>query len=283
MITIIYAPPGFGKSVLMSHFLNQFAFDEDRLFAMRSEITIKNMNGFKIPMPDNCVSANYPLTMQMEGCSYRFSRKINPFRLGFANPKVETHFNFPFEVIGIDEAQIYLNSRMAFCYPAWQSRWYEAHRHNNLDIFLATQRPGLIDPNIRELADFLEVVDLRVKNNIFDEPCRLVWHCRYIPYARMYDKYISSGGLDRSCYQEREIVAEYNVFNLYNSQSCKPKFYDGYLRYLENDGICFDDSKIDYAYSSLPSESASAYIDYLKSFRDEYPDGFYSKVFSDSK
>lgn len=276
MITIIYAPPGFGKTVLMSHFLTQICFDEDRLYAMRSEIELKNLKGFNIPVPKHCVSANYSLNMYEEGYDPLLARTINPFRLGFCNPFVDTHFNFPYEAIGIDEAQIYLNSRMAQYYPAWQSRWYEAHRHNNLDIYLATQRPGLIDVNIRELAEFIEVVDLHVKEDVFGEPCRLVWDVRHMPYARMYDKYISSGGFDRSCYKEREIVAEYNVFDIYDSQSCKPKFYDGYLKYIESD-LQFDNSAIDYTSFSLDDESALSYIKYLETFKDDYPDNFYMK------
>lgn len=276
MITIIFAPPRFGKTALMSHLLTQVCFDFDRRESMYEEILNKNLSGFSVPCPEHCVSANYSLNMWQYGCSECKSRTINPFRLGFKNPYVETHFNFPYEAIGIDEAQIYLNSRMAQYYPAWQSRWYEAHGHNNLDIFLATQRPGLVDVNIRELASFVEVVNLKVKNDIYGDPCRLVWQVRSIPYARMYDKYVSSGGQDKTCFKEHEIVADYDVFSVYDSQSCKPKFYDGYLKYVESD-VQFDTSKIDYSSFALDDESAMSYIKYLETFKDDYPENFYVK------
>jgi hypothetical protein len=49
---------------------------------------------------------------------------------------------------------------MSKAFPDWQSRWYEQHGHNNLDIWLDTQRPMLIDVNIRELSQFVEIVKL---------------------------------------------------------------------------------------------------------------------------
>ena len=275
MITIIFAPPGFGKTVFMSYLLTLSCFDSDRFFNMRDEILSKNANGFNLSIPETFVSANYNLTMQLEGFSPVKNRVINPFKLGFSNPYVATHFNLPYEVIGIDEAQMYLNSRLAFMYPAWQSRWYEQHRHNNLEIYLATQRPGLIDPNIRDLSQFMEICNMDVRHNDFGEVERIVWTVRFISNSRLYDRYVSSGGLDKCCYEERKYVANFDVFSIYNSQSCKPKFYDGYLKYVEND-ICSSD--FDLCYSSLPEENAKAYLDYLSNYKDEVPDGFYMPV-----
>lgn len=275
MITIIFAPPGFGKTAFMTYLLTEACFDSDRYFAMRDEILLKNSNGFNLSIPDTFISANYNLNMQIEGFSPVKNRVINPFKLGFSNPYVETHFNIPYEVIGIDEAQVYLNSRLAFMYPAWQSRWYEQHRHNNLEIYLATQRPGLIDPNIRELAEFIEIRDMQVRENAFGEVDRVVWSVRYIPYSRLYDRYVASGGLDKSCYEERKYVANFDVFANYNSQSCKPKFYDGYLRCIEGDIVS---SSFDLSYAECPEENVRAYFEYLKNYKDEVPDGFYIPV-----
>lgn len=145
MITIIFAPPRTGKTCFMTHCLNLLAFDKERNSAMISEIMLKNQNGFDLTIPKHCVSANYDITFCKFGYSWLHSRIINPYRLGFSNKFVKTHFNYPFEAIGITEAQKYLNSRMSMYFPEWQSRWYEQHGHNDLDIFLDTQRPMLID------------------------------------------------------------------------------------------------------------------------------------------
>lgn len=266
MITILFAPPRTGKTCLLTHLLRNYAFDRERYNLMRAEIIKQNRGGQALSIPQHPVSANYDLVMRKFRYSPRLNRKINPYRLGFANPDVETHFNVPYEVIGITEAQKYLNSRMSRFYPDWQSRWYEQHGHNNLEIILDVQRPGLIDVNIRELAQFIEIVKLDVKYDCFRHPCRLRWEIRRLDNMGAYDKYISSGKTDKSCYEEAEVVAEYNVFDCYDSQSCKPKFYDGH----------FGDD-FDYTVAEPPEETLEGYIRYLEENDDELPEGFYKK------
>ncbi len=268
MITIIFAPPRTGKTCFMTHIACEIAFDRQRTKAMQNEIINKYRGGFHglNTMPEHCVSANYDITLKKFRYSPRLSRRINPFRLGFANPYVKTHFNIPYEAIFITEAQKYLNSRASQKYPDWQSRWYEQHGHNNLDIWLDTQRPGLIDVNIRELSSFIEIVKLDISFDRFKHPCRLEWLIRDIPNSSLYDKYMSSGKQDKTCFSERIVVANYNVFSCYDSQSCKPKFYQGH----------FDDD-FDYEQVTPVEDTADGYLDYLNMFDDELPEHFYIK------
>lgn len=266
MITIIFAPPGFGKTCLLVHFLVKAAFDRERYKLMRAEILKQNLGGQSLSIPQHPVSANFDLTMRCFGFSPRVNRRINPFRLGYQESEVKTHFNFPYEVIGITEAQKYLNSRMSAYYPSWQSRWYEQHRHNNLDIYLDVQRPGLIDLNIRELAQFIEVVNLDIKNDEFGKPCCLRWTLRLFDNMSLFDRYMSSGKKDTTCYVEFEEVANYNVFDCYNSQNCKPKFYEGHFN-----------QDFDYTVAEPPKETLEGYIQYLEKNDDELPKGFYQK------
>ena len=188
MITIIFAPPRTGKTCFMTHLLNQQAFNRQRNRAMANEIKYKKNNGFnKLTIPIHCVSANYDITLKKFRYSPRYSRRINPYRLGFENKFVKTHFNLPYEVIGITEAQKYLNSRMSMYFPEWQSRWYEQHGHNNLDVYLDTQRPMLIDVNIRELAQFIEIVKLQVYHDQYGKVKKLKWLIRKIENAYLTD------------------------------------------------------------------------------------------------
>jgi len=231
---------------------------------MAREIRLKNKNGFELTIPKHCVSSNYDITFHKFGYSPRHSRRINPFRLGFDNEFVKTHFNYPFEAIGITEAQKYLNSRMSMYFPEWQSRWYEQHGHNSLDIFLDTQRPMLIDVNIRELAQFIEIVKLKIYKDKFNNPCKLKWTIRKIENSSLFDRYMASGKKDMECFTEEVITANYNVFTLYDSQSCKPKFYAGHF---EED---FDINE------SEPIEnSLQGYIKHLQDNDDELPEGYY--------
>lgn len=268
MITIIFAPPRTGKTCLMTYIACEKAFDRERNKLMTREIINKQNNGFKNikTIPIHCVSANYDMIFRKFRYRPRFNRKINPFRLGFANTYVKTHFNLPYEVICITEAQKYLNSRMSMYFPDWQSRWYEQHGHDDIDIFLDTQRPMLIDVNIRELAQFIEVRDLSVEYDCYGRVGKMKWIIRRIENSGLFDRYMASGKRDMSCYTEEEIVADYNVFMCYDSQSCKPKFYEGHL-----------DEDFDYNESEPTEDSLEGYIKFLRDNDDEYPENFYQK------
>ena len=95
MITIIFAPPRTGKTCLMTHLGREMAFNRVRNKLMRQELLQKNKNGFSLTIPSHCLSANYDIVARKFGYSPRLSRKINPYRLGFKNKFVKTHFNFP--------------------------------------------------------------------------------------------------------------------------------------------------------------------------------------------
>lgn len=268
MITIIFAPPRTGKTCFMTHIANGYAFDRGRNRLMQYELSNKINSGFsKIQtIPIHCVSSNYDIIFRKFRYSRRFSRRINPYRLGFENKFVKTHFNLPYEVICITEAQKYLNSRMSMYFPEWQSRWYEQHGHNNLDIFLDTQRPMLIDVNIRELAQFIEIVKLHIHYDKNGKIIGMTWTIRRIENSSLFDKYMSSAKKDTECYTEEEITANYNVFELYDSQSCKPKFYSGHF-----------DEDIDYNESTVADNSYDGYIRYLQENDDELPENYYQR------
>ena len=268
MITIIFAPPRTGKTCFMTHIAHETAFDYDRNKRMRQEILHKRQNGFEAiqTVPKHCVAANYDMTFHKYRYSPRYSRRINPYRLGFANPFVDTYFNLPFECILITEAQKYLNSRMSMYFPDWQSRWYEQHGHNDLDIWLDTQRPMLIDVNIRELSRFIEILRLDRAYDARGRVDGLRWHIRHIENSSLFDKYISSGKQDKSCYTEETVTADYNVFDCYDSQCCKPKFYDGHFT-----------EDYDYSVAEPTEQTREGYMRYLMENDDELPEGYYQK------
>lgn len=268
MICIIFAPPRTGKTCFMTHVANTYMFDKERNYIMQQELKQKQANGFECikTIPEHCVSSNYGITGTRFRYAPRQSRIINPYKLGFKNEFVETHFNLPHEVICITEAQKYLNSRMSMYFPDWQSRFYEQHGHNNLDIYLDTQRPNLIDVNIRELSHFIEIVKLVKKYDNNGKIVSLTWTIRHMENSSLYERYMSSGKKDTSCYEQYTVTANYNVFACYESTSCKPKFYSGHF-----------EQDIDYLESSQVEETLQGYMDYLRINDDELPDNFYQK------
>lgn len=248
----------------MTHLLNMIMFDRERFKDMQRAIEQKQLGGFSLTVPRHCVVANYDIVGKKFGYSRRLSRRINPFKIGYANDKVKTHFLEPYTAVGITEGQKYFNSRLSKYYPDWQSRWYEQHGHNNYDIFIDVQRPNLIDINIRELACFIEIIK---KTNITDKDGKIIgikWVVRKFEGSAELDQYVSSGKKDKTCYTEEVIIADYNVHECYNSQMCKPKFYD---RHLNEDFDTVEHTPL--------VENIDGYICYLKENDDELPDGFY--------
>lgn len=237
MITIIFAPPRTGKTALMVKLLNDAAFDRERIRAMQRTIADKNENeGYHLTIPTHCAAANFEATFRRQGYRPRTARVIDPNRLGFVNKDgVKPHFMLPYEIYGIQEAQGYYNSRNFSDFPAWKSNLFEQHGHNHLDFLLDTQRPGLIDKNIRELANFIEVRKLDVhyqRNGFFKQ---MVWTVREFDNMGVVEEYMKSGKRDRSLYEQKKIISETNVFTQYNSWSLESKFYEGRGQYEDFD------------------------------------------------
>ena len=268
MINIIFAPPRRGKTCYMTYLANELAFDKERYRNAVEEIDKLNDGGFNLTLPgDSVVSSNYPMIFKKFGYTKRHTRIINPYRLGYYNEFVATHFDIPYGAIFITEAQKYLNSRKSKDYPDWQSRWYEQHGHFYQDIFLDTQRPNLIDVNVRELSCFTEIVKLKIHNDEFDKPSKLVWTVRDIADNELFINYMNSGKRDKDCYVERKVVADYNVFNLYDSRCCKPKFLQGKF-----------ERPIDYTTTNILNTTKEDFKFYFDKLDDTRPKDFYVKI-----
>lgn len=258
MITIIYGKPRVGKTSYMTARLNEYAFSEIRRKQIRAEIMQRNANGFSLSVPKYSVATNYTAVFRKFGYTARPSVVINPYCLGFKNDSVDTYFLPPYTAIGIMEGQRYFNSRNFKKFPDWVSRFYELHGHNYLDIFIDTQRPNLIDTNIRELACFVEIIEKVDTVN----GCK--WYCRYIDSEFERVRYNDSGRTDKNFFTEFEFEIDYNVFSLYDSRESKPLFYDGNY-----------DKDFDLNYSKFIDGSKQSFIEYNKQHGNELPQNFY--------
>ncbi len=213
----------------MTYLLNEAAFDYRRNRIMQNTIMAKNeFEGYHLTIPKHCVSANYEITFKKFGYYPRQARVIDPNRLGFANEKVKTHFILPYETFGIMEAQEFYNSRNFANFPGWKSNLFEQHGHNHLNFYLDTQRPGLIDVNIRELAQFIEIRNLEVHYTKFGFFDHATWTIREFDNSGAVDEYMKSDKKAADLYVESKRTTKTNVFNLYNSYSLESKFYEGH-------------------------------------------------------
>jgi len=180
MLTEICGDPGTGKTALLTLFGQERMTGKAGLMDLlnsRREVNRLNLSGWQFTVPRrHLVFADYKIHALRNGYRLGTSYDIDGFRLGFANPHIYTSFLPPFSWIGLDEPQRYYNSRESKHLADWVSRWYETHRHWGLNIVMACQRPGLIDLNIREIAErFIFITLLKVRKDGYGRVTRVVW------------------------------------------------------------------------------------------------------------
>lgn len=263
-IYIICGVPGSGKTKLLTYIAHCYAFNYERNKAMRQAIYEMQNAGFDVTVPKHCVCSNYDLKLRKFGYSMRRENRINPFRLGFDNNKVKTHFIAPYSTIFICEGQKYLDARLSRYFPSWQSRWYEAHRHFDLDIFIDVQRADLIDINVRSLAQIIEV---QSTSNTFDTNGKRIgskWNLKLFSGIKQYDSYCAGGCKDDSLFISQELISNVDVCSMYDTKSCRPKFIQGHFKEDFNNN-----------YGEQCGNSPEEIIAYLDKYDDECPEGFF--------
>ncbi len=265
MITIISGLPGAGKTSLMTYFLLQSMTGQ---FAKSS---IKNANAvintyiaggmsYLSEQEGHLVYSDYPIRTKRGKVN---SRYVNGYRIGLPNKLYDTHVIPPYSTIGLDEAQRYYNSRERGL-ADHVSRFYELHRQNNLTIYLASQRPGLIDKNIRELAQ--EVIFCISCSATFDYGFVTGFKWEILRYTNV-DTLIRD--IESGAYS-------HGVKDVVNFEGNLARHYDDkFFKHL------FVDTEKKRDYSNLYVESYSYHIDAIKAFKRKYtfevPDGYYKK------
>lgn len=230
MISILFGANGKGKSSLMTYFLNESAFNYKRIKAGHKEIDeMSRLLNVDIPKPKHLTYLNGTSRFRKEGYSKRTNLIFEPARFGIqseAPEGVKCQFILPYATIGCDEAQTWFSSRDGHV-QGYQFSAFEKHRHINLDIILTTTRGKMIDLRIRDIAYGFFVKERKVKVNKYDE-MKIDWYVDYIDVGNI-DGYLSAGPKDKKHYFSREkITANYNVFEMYDPESCKELFYKGF-------------------------------------------------------
>jgi hypothetical protein len=222
MINIICGDIGSGKTTLLTYYLLSAMLDQERYRFMVREINKRSVNRAEpLPIPNHCVFANYDFTLRRFRTTAQVGYLINPFRIGFANPYVKTHYLPPYAVIGITEGQKYFDSHRGKDYPAWQSNYYEMHRHNHLDIYIDVQRYMLINANIREIAQFIEIESFEVTD-------KFIWRIRKFKSSYALERYHSSGDKDETTFTREIVICDFNVFDCFDSFLAASEFDKGH-------------------------------------------------------
>lgn len=231
MITIICGIPGAGKTCKLTHFIVQRMLEnglEDYL-NLKREINQLSKGGFsnlELPPQRHLCYADYDVRVNNRLQAYY----IDGFQLALPNPYFETANIPPYSTIFLDEAQKYYDSRMSKYIREEVYRWFQLHRHNDYNIYMACQRLGNIDLNIRGIAERFIVVDnLVVKEDNYGRVVKLKWTAREFFSCDTAESYM----LAREKKENVDIgkVVEYEtdlpIFNYYDSKGCRPAFYAG--------------------------------------------------------
>ncbi len=230
MITIIFGGNGKGKTSLMAFFLNESSFDDERLCKARAELKKVNEKfNLNIPEPKHFTYANGEYNFRKFGYSDRKNIELFPEKLGIqseAPEGVECQFILPYATLGIDEAQTWFPSRDGEVKP-YQFSFFEKHRHNNLDIYLATTRAKLIDLRIRDIACGMYIKKRTITKNKYDT-INVTWTVDYIDIGN-WEGYLSAPSDEKKKFsEERRYTCNYNIYDIYDPESCKELFYKGY-------------------------------------------------------
>ena len=264
-VTIVYGPPRVGKTARMT----ALALEDMRTRTGYRECKkrveqMQKVDWDKLTVPESghMVFADYTIFANRRGT--RRSNEVDGYYLGLPNADHPTMFLPPYSQIYLDEAQKYYNSRESKNFSDFVSRFYEFHGHNFYNITMSCQRPSLIDINIRELASFIEIIDLKIikKHGRIE---RLQWLCHEFENWFVLDKHQKSGKADGD-YKKVVYTFEGNIFNHYDSYG--------------NKGAFFKD-KYDEDFSVIPSEWVGLSLDEIKLWNLKHdftvPDTYYKK------
>ncbi len=221
MITIIFGAPGSGKSAINTYFLKQEYFNEGKALLKKSSQRIEEQNRMRInplSLPEKPpLYSDYSVSLKT---GYQKSYEpyfLNGYYLGLPDGDMPLQLLPPCSKVHLSEVQRYFDSRQSSTMPDRVSRFFEMHRHYDVDFFLDLQRPGLVDANIRSLCKrFLEVVKLKHEYE-YGQISGSTFYCRQFDSWTNCEQYLQSG--KRKYYDEVKFVNEGDIFRCYNSFS----------------------------------------------------------------
>lgn len=187
----LFGDRGAGKSVLLVHNFARIYFDRGQELLERSRQIVEKQNEtrkrkltppakvpmycnfkVKIPNPDGSIYEPYYIKGSEIGIGQKYKKL------------------YPCAVIFIDEAQNEFNSKNTDL-PRAVSVFFEKSRHADYEIWLASQRPILINKDIRALSrHFIHTYKLEMTKAHFGIICGLKWHCREFDRHTDVEEYV---------------------------------------------------------------------------------------------
>lgn len=188
-ILTVEGEPGSGKSCFLTAMAIQNIYGEPARTARKNcnaFINVLNAFGYDLPpAPNHLVYTDYAVTFKSPDCGIRQTWAVDGNKLGFETDKFQPQYIYPYSTIILDEAQQYFYSRDFSSFPKNVSRWFEKHRKFGLNIYLAAQRGGLIELNIRSLGGAIYLYDVDFKRTL-SGATKTVWHLERWEHYRDY-------------------------------------------------------------------------------------------------
>lgn len=218
----VFGDRGAGKSVfLVDNFARiYFEFGQDLLEHSRQTIEKENKTRKRKLTPPAKVPMYCNFKVQItnpDGSIYEpYYIKGSEIGIGDKYKKL-----YPCAVIFIDEAQNEFNSKNDL--PRAVSAFFEKSRHADFEIWIASQRPILINKDIRDLSrHFIHIYELEMTQAHFGIICGLKWRCREFNSRADVDEYVElskNNKLDTISYRETSYESGGEVLNYYDSKS----------------------------------------------------------------
>lgn len=227
MIIIITGLPRVGKTALNTYFAKEEYLRYGHSLYKNCCLEIESLNlkrKNKLILPKQA-----PVYTSYESCIPTGYKKfvnpywVNPYNLGIPSKENQiTQFILPYGKLHITEGQKYWDSRESSSMLDSVSRYFETGGHFWLDFIIDVQRGKALDANIRFNAKrIIEVQKLVHDRDAYGRIKRSVWYCREFDSIQSYEIYVSGGVAP---YRNTFYLNEGNIFDYYNSRSCKEDF-----------------------------------------------------------
>lgn len=230
MLHNLFGDVGSGKSLLLKMQLAKAYFERGQEILRNSKCIIDEENKkrkIKLKYPDKVpIICNFKGKIpNSDGTFYEpYYIKGSEIGIGKKYKKI-----FPGAVIFIDEAQDEFNSKSDL--PRAVSAFFEKHRHADYEIWLASQRPILINKDIRDLSrHFIQISELDMDEAHFGIICSLKWHCREFDSRSDVDEYVDltkrgKSEIDNINYQEIEYEDTGEILDYFEGKDCLKEFF----------------------------------------------------------
>lgn len=224
----IFGGRGAGKTAFLMRVIAEIYFERGQeIWDNSRRILEKENKKRKTPLrlPDRVpIYCNFKVRIPNPDGSYYEPYPIKGSEIGIGKKYKKL---YPGAVIIIDEAQDEFNAKSDL--PRAVSAFFEKSRHADFEIWIASQRPILINKDIRDISrHFVHIYKLDKDEAHFGIICGLKWHCREFDSRADVDEYVElskHGKADTISYRETTYESGGDMLDYYDTKSCLDEFF----------------------------------------------------------